>query len=411
MRPLASGRGARRSDGIEGPAQCDLAPAVSLNAQEWRRAPHPVRKRTTVGSEWKGGAVEMGQASPASLGIDVAKATFEAALYPVASDCWRMVLCSHDSPLIGMATNDNAPARQGISCRCPQTTTVHRDPILLVDGTMLQRSFAMTVAGFDALRTGMSKQGVERVHACLEAPGAYGAALALSLHEAGHVVVVSLVNPARIAAYAKSRLTRTKTDQADAALIAHVCYTQHPLAWTPPLAEVRELQARVRRVEMLQEMAQQEVNRLQSGLHSPLVRASMEATLTFLRQEIATMQRLVQEQVEQSADLRHKQHLLCSIPEVGRWTAARVLAESDQVRTSVSARQLAAYAGLTPRERTSGTSVHHQPRLAKTGNSRLRRALYLPAIVALRPNTAVRALAERLRVRSKRPMVIVGAAM
>src|SRR5258707_14848648 len=112
---------------------------------------------------------------------------------------------------------------------------------------MLQRSFAMTVAGFDALRTGMSKQGVERVHACLEAPGAYGAALALSLHEAGHVVVVSLVNPARIAAYAKSRLTRTKTDQADAALIAHVCYTQHPLAWTPPLAEVRELQARVRR--------------------------------------------------------------------------------------------------------------------------------------------------------------------
>src|SRR5690349_6541875 len=126
MRPLASGRGARRSDGIEGPAQCDLAPAVSLNAQEWRRAPHPVRKRATVGSEWKGGAVEMGQASPASLGIDVAKATFEAAL--------------------------------------------------LVDGMMLQRSFAMTVAGFDALHTGMSKQGVERVHVCLEAPGAYGAA-------------------------------------------------------------------------------------------------------------------------------------------------------------------------------------------------------------------------------------------
>jgi transposase len=157
----------------------------------------------------------MGQASPASLGIDVAKATFEAAL--------------------------------------------------LVDGKMLQRSFAMTVAGFDALHTGMSKQGVERVHVCLEAPDAYGAALALSLHEAGHVVVVSLVNPARIAAYAKSRLTRTKTDQADAALIAHVCYTQHPLAWTPPLAEVRELQARVRRVEMRQEMAQQEVNRLQSG--------------------------------------------------------------------------------------------------------------------------------------------------
>jgi transposase len=303
----------------------------------------------------------MGQASPASLGIDVAKATFEAAL--------------------------------------------------LVNGKMLQRSFAMTVAGFDALHTGMSKQRVERVHACLEAPGEYGAALALSLHEAGHVVVVSLVNPARIAAYAKSRLTRTKTDKADAALIAHFCCKQHPLAWTPPLAEVRELQARVRRVEMLQEMAQQEVNRLQSGLHSPSVRASIGATLTFLQQEIATMRRLVQKQVEQSADLRHEQHLLCSKPGVGRWSAAWVLAESDHVRTSVSARQLAAYADLTPRERTSGTSVRHQPRLAKTGISRLRRALYLPAIVAMRHNPAVRALAERLRARSKRPMVIAGAAM
>jgi len=220
--------------------------------------------------------------------------------------------------------------------------------------------------------------------------------------------VVSIVNPARIAAYAKSRLARTKTDKADAARIAHFCQTQCPLPWTPPPAEVRELHERVRRVEMLQEMAQQEVNRLHSGLYSAAVRASTEATLTFLRQEIAKMQRLVQEQVERSAELQHKQRLLCSIPGIGRWTAARVLAESDQVRTSVSARQLAAYAGLTPRERTSGTSVRHQARLAKTGNSRLRRALYLPAIVAMRHNPAVRALAERLRARGKRPMVIVG---
>lgn len=233
--------------------------------------------------------------------------------------------------------------------------------------------------------------------------------MALNLYAAGHGV--SIVNPARSAAYAKRRLARTKTDTADAALIAHFCRTQHPLHGTPLPAEVRELPARVRRVEMLQEMAQQEVNRWQSGLHSPAVRASMEATLAFLRHEIAPMQRLVQEQVEQSADLQHKQRLLCSIAGVGRWTAARVLAERDAVRTSVSARQLAASAGLTPRERTSGTSVRHQARLAKTGNSRWRRALYLPAIVAMRHNPAVRALTERLRARGKRPMVIVGAAM
>jgi len=80
----------------------------------------------------------------------------------------------------------------------------------------------------------------------------------------------------------------------------------------------------------------------------------------------------------------------------------------------VDARPVAAYAGLTPRERTSGSSVHHPPRLAKTATSRLRHALYLPAMVAMvamRQNPAAHALAQRLRARGKRPIVIVGAAM
>jgi transposase len=158
-------------------------------------------------------------------------------------------------------------------------------------------------------------------------------------------------------------------------------------------------------------MVQQEGNRPQSGIRSPAVLASLEATRAFLLEEMGKLQRQIQRQVEQSAELKGQQQLLCSIPGVGKWTAVRVLAEIEEVRTAVDARQLAAYAGLTPRERTSGNSVHHPPRLAKTGNSRLRRALYFPAMVAMRHNPAVRALAERLRVRGKRPMVIVGAAM
>jgi transposase len=301
----------------------------------------------------------MSQTHSASLGIDVAKATFDAAL--------------------------------------------------LSEGKLAQHTFSMDPAGFAALDRWIGQHGIEQVHACLEATGEYGAALALFLYESGHLV--SMVNPARIAAYAKSRLARTKTDKSDAALIARFCAREQPPIWTPPSAEVQELQALVRRVEMLQEMVQQEDNRRQSGGSSRAVRASIEATLAFLTQELTKTQRLVQEQVEQSAELRSQQQLLCSIPGVGVWTAARVLAEIEQVRGVVDARQLAAYAGLTPRERTSGSSVHHPPRLAKTGNSRLRRALYFPAMVAMRHNPAVHALAERLRARGKRPMVIVGAAM
>jgi transposase len=158
-------------------------------------------------------------------------------------------------------------------------------------------------------------------------------------------------------------------------------------------------------------MAQQEVNRRPSGRHSPAVRASLEATVAVMRQAIVKMPRRVHEPVEQSADLPHQPRLLCALPGMGRWTAARVLAESDQVRTAVSARHVAAYAGLTPRERTSGPSVRPPARLAKTGTSRWRRALYRPVIVALRHHRAVRAVAERLRERGQRPLVMVGAAM
>ena len=104
------------------------------------------------------------------------------------------------------------------------------DVALLCEQKLTQRTFSMDPEGFAALGCWIRQHGVEQVHACLEATGEYGAALALALFEAGHLV--SIVNPARIAAYAKSRLARTKTDKADAALIAHFC-AQQPLPTGP----------------------------------------------------------------------------------------------------------------------------------------------------------------------------------
>jgi hypothetical protein len=84
--------------------------------------------------------------------------------------------------------------------------------------------------------------------------------------------------------------------------MAHFCPTQPPLPWTPPAAEVRELPARVRRVELRQERVQQAVKRPQSGSPSPAVRAAIAATLTFLRAALAQTHRLIQEQRERSAE-------------------------------------------------------------------------------------------------------------
>ena len=74
---------------------------------------------------------------------------------------------------------------------------------------------------------------------------------------------MSVVNPAAVRAFAKSQLKRTKTDKADARLIARFCALHRPAPWNPPAPHLEELQALVRRIETLQEMKQMEANRLQ----------------------------------------------------------------------------------------------------------------------------------------------------
>jgi len=276
-------------------------------------------------------------------------------------------------------------------------------------GKLRHKVFPNTAAGFEQLADWLSKQGVERVHACLEATGTYGEALALFLHQARHTV--SVVNPAAIKAFAQSRLSRTKTDRVDAELIARFCQAQQPPAWTPLPQEVRELQALVRRLESLIEMRVAEENRLSSGITVDLVRESVEELLNHLNEQIKRTEELIRKHINSNPTLKQRRELLDSIPGIGETTAALLLSEITDIKQYRSARQVAAYAGLVPRERQSGSSVRGRTRLSKIGNARLRRALYWPAITALRCSPFFQAWAQGLRERGKCKMSVICAVM
>ena len=96
----------------------------------------------------------------------------------------------------------------------------------------------------------------------MEATGNYGIDLADFLF--GHGFRVSIVNPARVKAFAASELARNKTDKLDAALIARFCRAHVPLTWAPPAAHLRELRELVRRCDALKIMRVQELNRNQA---------------------------------------------------------------------------------------------------------------------------------------------------
>jgi len=114
---------------------------------------------------------------------------------------------------------------------------------LIFEGRALCKQFKNSADGFKLLAAWLESLQIIRVHACLEATGIYGEAVALFLHEQGHQV--SVVNPLRIKGYAQSNMQRNKTDRLDARLIADFCQTQKPDEWKPPSVEVKHLQSRV----------------------------------------------------------------------------------------------------------------------------------------------------------------------
>jgi transposase len=227
--------------------------------------------------------------------------------------------------------------------------------LLNTSGKLKHKVFANTAAGFQQLAAWLVKQGAQRVHACMEATGAYGEALALDLHQAGHTL--SVVNPAAIKSFAGSRLSRTKTDKVDAELIARFCVAQQPLAWTPPAPEVRQLQALVRRLEALVEMRTAESNRLEAIITIDAVKACVEEHLAYLDWQIKQTQALIGTHINNHPRLKEQSELLDSIPGIGETTAATLLSEITDITHYKSARQVAAFAGLVPRERQSGSSV------------------------------------------------------
>jgi transposase len=245
------------------------------------------------------------------------------------------------------------------------------------------------------------------LHACLEATGSHGDELALYLHEAGHTV--SIVNPARIKGFAQSELIRTKTDKIDSGIIARFCLAMKPQSWIPPSPEVRALRALVRRAESLIDMLTQEKNRLGTAHESviPLIKEHID----YLKKEIEEVRRQIADMIDRDPNLKRKKDLLASIPAIGKVTIASILAEVDDLGRFTHVRELVAFIGLAPKETLSGSSIKGKPRLCKTGHPRLRRALYMPALVSLQCNPLMIAFYRRLKEKGKNGKVIVCAIM
>lgn len=285
--------------------------------------------------------------------------------------------------------------------------------LLIGDEAPESADFDNSPSGFKKLRRFVKKRNIKQLHACMEATGRYGEALAEFLYEQGFEV--SVVNPARIKAYGQSQLRRNKTDRLDAALIADFCRSQKPPLWTPPPPHWRELQGLVRHLADLEVDRQRQRNRLDALQHSAspsaIVQANLQQQIQFLSEQIQHVKNNIQDHIDQHPDLKRERDLLVSIKGVGRLTAAKLMAEFRAITHFDDVRQLVAFAGLNPKHRQSGSSIKGRTRISKMGRASIRATLYMPAVVARQHNPILKSFADRLQQRGLNNMEIIVAVM
>ena len=259
-----------------------------------------------------------------------------------------------------------------------------------------QATFANSKSGINKLHNWLKKQGARTAHICLEATGIYGDLVAETLHTRGYNI--SVVNPARIKAYAASQMRRNKTDRLDAALIADYGRTQQPPTWTPPLPEVKELRALVRHLDDLKQEKQQVHNRLEVQSASQVVVQHLRAQMVLLDQQIEQTLHRIHDHIDRYPHLKQDNDLLKSIPGIGDITACHLMAELGDLTRFQDVGEVVAFIGLNPRQHQSGQK-HISQGISRMGRASLRAALYMPAVVAKRCNPRLRLWAQQLTQR------------
>jgi len=275
------------------------------------------------------------------------------------------------------------------------------------------KSVANNRSGIAEFLVWIGKQHIspKELHVVMDATGVYHEQAALALADAG--VTVSIVNPAQVKDFGRGLAIRTKTDGMDSLVLARYGALLKPAAWTPPTPEARTLQALLARRDAIAQDLQRERNRQEKADASDtpvLIQQSLSASIEFLSKQLAQLQRDIDQHIDRHPGLKNDLALLQSIPAVGPQVGSNMLAVMRS-HDFGSAEQLAAYLGLVPVERQSGSSVLGRARLSKAGPARMRAVLYMAAVVATRCNPHVKAIYERLLARGKPKMSALGAAM
>src|ERR1017187_3498456 len=267
-------------------------------------------------------------------------------------------------------------------------------------GGLTQREFANCASGHRALLAWLA-QCSDRVRVSLEATGIYSLELAL---DASGTVELAVLNPKLVNRFAQT-LRRSKTDAADAVVLAEYSQRMPFTRWQRPQASHLQLRTVGRYIESLVVEQSGLKNRLrtaeQTSTTPRAMLADLRRALASFERRVAKMRREALLLVRAEAALWERFQLLTSVPGIAQVSAIRILSELVLLAPTMSVRQWVASSGLDPAHQPSGTSLHKPSRISRAGNRHLRAALYMPALSAARYDPHIRAFYRALRQRHK----------
>lgn len=258
-------------------------------------------------------------------------------------------------------------------------------------GPGAQGKVSNTPAGQRRLLASLPKEA----HLVCEASGGYERALVALAHKAG--VALSVVNPRQVRDFARGLGRLAKTDPIDAAILARfgeqVAPAPNPIPSRAQLALAELVTARQQLVQerttVLQQSAQQTLQ---------LTRTLAQARLKLLNAQIKKLAAAINAAVQKEAALAKKAERLAQVEGIGALTAATCVALCPELG-SLTKSEVAALVGVAPFNDDSGP--RQGQRHIAGGRARLRCALYMAALTAIRSNPILRRFYHQLRLRHK----------
>jgi transposase len=237
----------------------------------------------------------------------------------------------------------------------------------------------------------------------LEATGGYERRVVAALEAAG--LAVAVVNPRQVRDFARASGQLAKTDALDAQVLAAYAERMRPEPRPQPAAVRAELASLLARRRQLLEMRTAEQNR--RATLAPRLLPGLEAHVAWLEEQLAEVDRVLEETVQEDPTTQAQAQLLQTIPGVGTVVATTMLGLLPELGT-LDRRQIAALVGVAPLNRDSGT--RQGPRRIWGGRAPVRAALYMASLSAIR-HLAFKPFYQQLKQRGKPTKVALVAVM